>query len=328
MRKKAITTALFISILCFSVCLFAVDHEIKDIEKKTFQVKPGGKLYLYNQDGKVEIESWNKNEVEVIVTKRVRDRNRDREEELMEDIEITYRHSGDDVDIRNRTFEGRNRFNIDVFGSGRSRYIIVDFEIKVPENYNIELVNDDGNVDLKNLTGEISVEMDDGDTWLNNITSDDMEINVDDGDVFFENVKKASEKSVFTVECDDGRVTFDNCEAASVDIRNDDGRIEMNDLKLTKLFAIVDDCDIKGDIIPVGKIEVDIRTDDGDVEIYLPGDISAYFDLSSNGGRIRTDFDVEVERRDGRSWVRERVGGGESEIRIDVEDGYISVKRN
>ncbi|MCP4727955.1 MAG: DUF4097 domain-containing protein [bacterium] len=326
MLKKLSLPAFLFMLFSFSMTVFAVDLEIKDVEKKNFKVSPGGKLFLYNQDGRIDIESWDKDEVEVIVTKRVRDRNSDREEELMEEIDITYEHSGDDVDIRNRTFERRgNRFD-DIFGSGRNRYIIIDFEIKVPENYNIELVNDDGDVELRNLSGDVSVEMDDGDTRLSNIKSDEIELNIDDGDVFLENISKLSDNSVINVECDDGRVIFEQCEAASVEIRNDDGRVELNELKLTKLFIIVDDCDVDGEIVPVGKVDIDIRTDDGDVDLYLPQNISAYFDLTSSDGRIRTNFDVEVEHRDDRSWVRERVGGGESEIRIDADGGYISIK--
>ena len=70
---------------------------------------------------------------------------------------------------------------------------------------------------------------------------------------------------------------------------------------------------------------MDIRSDDGNVAVYLEPGISATYDINVDDGHIRVDLKgVEDEKQDDH-WASGKIEGGEGRIRIRTEDGNVFI---
>ena len=88
----------FLLIIFFSSLVFQHNlnaSTVRDTFKKNIDFKEGGFLSLSNSNGDIEIESWDKNEVEIIAYKRVKAEDKETAAKLMERLKIDIReHDG------------------------------------------------------------------------------------------------------------------------------------------------------------------------------------------------------------------------------------------
>lgn len=157
---------------------------------------------------------------------------------------------------------------------------------------NIVLSVDDGNIRVRGLEGEIDIKLDDGDLDLDNIKSRRIEVDYDDGNIEIENVNAQGfkENDILIITGDDGDVNLRNCKFDDIEINLDDGSVILYNIDLANLYVDIDDGDFESMMDVQNRGRVRVKVDDGDVELRLPEDISAYFNLFAYDGRIRTDF--------------------------------------
>ncbi|MGB0495785.1 MAG: hypothetical protein ACPGJI_05455, partial [Kangiellaceae bacterium] len=86
---------------------------------KSYSVESGGSLYIASDSGKIEIETWDKDKVDVKITKK------SRKEARLDEFNINIEKSGNDVSI-----EGEGEWN--------SR-VSVKYFIKVPKEFDLDL---------------------------------------------------------------------------------------------------------------------------------------------------------------------------------------------
>ena len=128
---------------------FATADDLR--QEQSFTVTKGGTLYLDSDAGSLDIESHDRDTVEVFVEKYGRD---------ADDFSVTFEQRGDDV-----------RIDGDRDGGWYSR-LNVRFRIKVPEEYNVDVKTGGGSIDLGNLNGQVNARTSGGSISLGNIQGD------------------------------------------------------------------------------------------------------------------------------------------------------------
>lgn len=138
-------------------------NTVHETFRKNISFNPGGFLSLENTNGSVEVVSWDKNEIEIVAYKEVRAGDRSTAEKLMEKIEIDIRESENEIIIKThfpKSSSSNGLFGW-LFGKGGNS-ISVEYEIKVPENIDLNLHTTNGGVIVDNIEGRLRLETTNG----------------------------------------------------------------------------------------------------------------------------------------------------------------------
>ncbi len=303
--------------------------EIHEEEVQTVPLRSGARFTIRMGDGAVRLSTWNKDEAEIHILRRVWASNRRRAQERMEELEVEVRRHGDDVQVvvydrgERREVSFWDLFNPETWQSDRGAE--VEFDVRVPEGVRIWIEADDADIQITGKQARLSISVDDGDVELQKVASDYVRIETDDGDVDLYDVSVPEGR--IAIVTDDGRVRLEDCEARDVDAETDDADVVL----LGCIFERFDARTAGGDVElePVLKRTERIRadTEEGDVIVVLPEDADADLDLETASGRIRSDFDVRIDRTDEGERVRDRIGGGDVRIVVTTEDGDIILEK-
>jgi len=113
----------------------------------------GEKVSLDNVNGKIVIEAWQKNKVEIKADIKVRASDKREAERYMEKIEIVVRKNNNRMDIRVDRPDSQGGHFLDwVFGPGKPN-CTVDFWIKIPYDTDIEATSVNGSIEALDIRG-------------------------------------------------------------------------------------------------------------------------------------------------------------------------------
>ena len=148
-------------LMAFIVFGLSIMHaqELQRSINKNFPLKAGGKLHIDNSYGTVKLNSWDKNEVAIEVTISVKGGTSERAEELLEDIDILFNTSTDEVRAitqlpeKNRSWWKSFRF----FGVSKLDYSI-DYLVQMPQAAELHIDNAYGNIYLDETDGITQLE--------------------------------------------------------------------------------------------------------------------------------------------------------------------------
>jgi len=139
-------------------CLFvsAVAWANPHLLERSFDVEPGGTLYIDSDSGKIEIVSHRENSLEVEIVTGGRD---------ADEFEFSFEHEGSDVTIKGKKKSSwsSNWLN---FGS------TIKYLVKVPSSYNLDLKTGGGSIEVSDLTGELKAKTSGGSISLGQIDGD------------------------------------------------------------------------------------------------------------------------------------------------------------
>ncbi len=223
---------------------------LEETYSETFPLAASGRLSLENINGDVEIEGWDRDEIQIDYVKRGRDR------EALERVKVEIDATADRVSIETDWESSR----------GWNDHAEVDFTIWLPRTTRldeIELVN--GSLGVRGVAGDLHASLVNGDLKATELS----------GDVELETVNGSLEVSL--------------------------ARLEAN--QTVRLDSV-----------------------NGSVDLILPGNIDADVSAETVHGRIKNDFDLEVER--GRyvgSSMRGVLGRGGARIELENVNGSISL---
>ncbi|MBN1482846.1 hypothetical protein EH223_13095 [candidate division KSB1 bacterium] len=112
----------------------------------------GEKVTVETVNGKIFIETWQQDAVDVYAEIEVRSTSKSEAREFMDDVEIIVRRRGDDLDIRVEKPHDKSSGIWDWF-SGDKPNLTVNFSIKVPEQMDIEASSVNGAIDVLGIEG-------------------------------------------------------------------------------------------------------------------------------------------------------------------------------
>ena len=257
----------------------------------TVAVPANARLHLKNDAGRIEVTSWNRNELRIQAEHGSRDQ-----------IEIERRNGV--VTVRASRSRGRP---------------IVDYRLTVPASMSlvvggvhaeVHVTGVQGDIQAESVEGDITIRGGGGAMRLNSVEGDiivdgargRVQINGVDGDISVSNV--VGDVSVETI---DGDLTLENVDATNVDASTVDGDIVY-----------------RGTIKDGGRYR--FTSHDGDLMLAVPAGINATVSVATFDGDFESDFSVRLERTQGRRF-RFVLGSGSATVELESFDGAIRLRR-
>lgn len=322
-----------ITVMLISLAATAWSVEVSRSEERTIDFAYGGTISVTADEGDIIIRGWDKEEVHLKITKHAYARSEREAEYILDRIEIRIQESKDRLIIREEHFDSRHRFNFfdvferDFWREGRWRSAVVDYELMVPRRIEMNLESDEGDVDVNNTEGPMSIEVDEGDVVLESVSSDDLEIRVDEGFVDVNDVEGTS-RSYWKMETDEGTIRIENAVVSEMDIGTDEGEIIAENIEVEEFWLSADEGDIEIDFLPAEDGDYRIQTDEGDVDVILPEDANLGVRIRSEEGRIDSDFDLSIRRHNDSETMEGVIGRKEGSLRATTDDGDIIIRRS
>lgn len=266
-------------------------------ETHTFTVGSNPRVTLDTFDGSIEVHSWDRDEVEVVVEKQAQD------EALLQQIVVDQSQEGDGVTLRVRGPASRSGINIGIVYSPSAKLLVA-----LPKSAALDLKSGDGSISVEDVSGTLVLWSGDGSIVGRRLTGD-VRARSDDGSI---RLRETSGK---------------------VDAETRDGSIVVNGT-LTHLRAKTGDGSVRIGAERGSTLEDDwvVETEDGSVEVRLPEGVSAVVDASTSDGSIRSNYpgltvprrtdDDRVRGDDGRQ-LTATLGQGGRTLRVRTGDGSI-----
>lgn len=290
--------------LSLLVALTALAGE--DTVRKGFNVQPGGTLRLDARFGSVKIVSGGTGlAVEVVRTAHGR-----RSEEMIREHKIDFKQSGDDVSITS-DFENRwDRWFSD---------FDVQWNIRVPAKYNVDVRTSGGSIDLANIGGTVAARTSGGSVHISGAS----------GEIL-------AHTSGGSIDIGDS--------AARVDVRTSGGSIHLGhvggevlartsggDIRIEDAAGRVDASTSGGSIQasisrqPAGDSR--LSTSGGGVTVKIAGGIGVDLDAHASGGGVHAELPVTIQGTQDDDSLHGRIGNGGPKLVLRSSGGGIHVRR-
>jgi DUF4097 and DUF4098 domain-containing protein YvlB len=271
------------------------------IERFTFEVTGEPKVEVRLDDGSIEVVGTSSEEVLVTVIKKARGPSTEAAAALLEQVHVEAYQRDQTIRVEVREAAGWELEHGSV--SFRTGYLSADVEIRVPEEISLELMTEDGRIDIEHVEGRVEAESEDGRVQLRDV------------------------RGVGRIRTSDGTVIGTELEG-DFEISSDDGRIEL-DGRFGGLRAETSDGSIKVRCDTDMRSPTEdwtLRTYDGSVTLGLPRNISAELDVSTGDGRIENELDL-TDLEETEESMRGRMGDGGRLILIRTSDGSIRLQK-
>ena len=210
--------------------------EAEELFERELEVSPEGELLLK--------KSWEKPAVRIQATKYARGRT---EEEAQENA----RQIG--IDVRQDKHTLRIDTNIPFLGHAQAMGGRVDYEISIPQRFNLKLQSMSGDVKTKGTHGNVKIDIKSGDVIVQEIQGD-VEVACLSGDVIMENIKGNS-----TVKSLSGDVAGKDIAGGNTKFNLHSGNVDLTRLQGNLILA-----SLSGDVhlvdMDCGKVEVDSKS--------------------------------------------------------------------
>jgi len=315
-------------IYCFSVRTFG--SEIKKTETKTFEMTPGGYISVEGDEGFIRVSSWDKSKVYLVMTRRAWGRSKQEAERLLEKIDVRINNFNNRLEIKlvklkeGKDFSFWDLLDPDNWGkNGRSA--TVDFELTVPKEINLNLLNDEGDVEVKSVSGDVEIHVDEGNIQIMDIELSVMNLYMDEGDINGANLNNPN--GHITVEVDEGDITLADVNVKRLKTNSDEGDINIKKLTCQSCNISTDEGDVELEISPAENERYHISTDEGILIFYLPHSPDIRLDLEVEDGRIKSEYNISITQRNGSQRCRDKLGNGSSFLEASADEGTIFLRK-
>lgn len=272
------------------ICASPVFAGPKDAQRQSFEVKPGGRLHMEVDRGKILITSGKTDRVEVTVHRELSRGSQKQAQEVFDQHKVEIDQNGSDVTIHaaSPAWKGwRNPFN----------RLNVEYTIIVPDHYHLDLHTGGGSVEITGIQGEVKAR-----TGGGSVTLHDAEGNVDlqsgGGSLHLDDVR-----GEIVARTGGGSISADSVSGA-IQASTGGGNISVN-------------------LTSQPKSKSNLRTGGGNVSLTLGRDVAVDLRARTGGGRIRSDFPGETGND--RHRLVARINGGGPEFVVETGGGGIQI---
>jgi DUF4097 and DUF4098 domain-containing protein YvlB len=289
-------TCALLAALALGACTINGTEETA-IERFSFEVSDNPRVEVTLDDGSIEVIGTSSKELAVTVIKRARGPNAEAAASLLEQLHVEAYQRDTTVRVEAReaaSWEWEQR-GISI----RSGSLRADVEIRAPEELDLELVTDDGRIEIERVQGRIEAESEDGRVQLRDVQGA-VRIRTSDGSVIGSGLK-----GNFEISSADGRIELDG-RFGGLRAETSDGSVRVR-------------CDPD---MPSPTEDWTLRTYDGSVTLTLPRNISAELDASTGDGRIENELELEALEKTEQT-LRGRLRDGGKLILVRTSDGSI-----
>jgi DUF4097 and DUF4098 domain-containing protein YvlB len=327
--KQSISTLILLCII--SLPLSGQGREIKKDISRSFDVHRGTVLHLKHGDGNVNMNSWDKDVVEIKVHYRASYSTVGAGGKR--DFDVEFSQSGNDIYVT-----GKETGTVSI-GIHFQRQYEYEYTIQGPAYLDLDVNGEDGNLFINDWNSVIHIDGEDGDVELRNIQSDDAVIRLEDGDTSLNDFK-----GFLTLSAEDGDVKMNDCAftackihledgditgrelSGDFDLKLEDGDARLDDVSLSEFQCTTQDGDVVLGVQKADKIQCEISTDDGDVLLRLDRDISARVEINTDDGGIRFDVPGQSDYKKKKNHLSAVIGDGDGWIRVSTGDGNVTMR--
>jgi DUF4097 and DUF4098 domain-containing protein YvlB len=270
----------------------------KKIEK-SFSVEPNGNLVIEADEGNIAITGTDGKEVVVHVTARGSD-------ELLQKFDVSFNQEGNTVRV-----DGRKERRYFRFFNNNS--LDVQFDIKLPVNFNLNLHTSGGDIVVHNVKGRIDGETSGGDLDLTSLEGP-VKLSTSGGNV---TVHDAS--GDLTLETSGGNIQGESLNG-TMRLETSGGNIELRDSD-GKLHASTSGGNIRVKL--KDNKGIDLSSSGGNLSLLLPKSISADIHAEATGGDVNCDFQFSGKLKEGT--LKGKINGGGNAIDLETSGGDITI---
>ena len=282
-----------------TAALFGADRKYE----KKYQVSSGGTLVVNTDQGSVSVVGTSGTEVSILVELHGGARE-------VENFEITSEQTSSGVDVQGR----RHKSGWSWFGGSN---LEAQFTISVPHEYHLKLRTSGGDVDVKNVKGQVEGKTSGGNVRTKT-TEGAADLQTSGGDITAEDVK-----GDLRAQTSGGDVRIKNI-VGGVDAGTSGGNVSVSDV----------DGGVKAETSG-GNVTVSVRgmnkgvhaeTSGGNVTIEIAKTVGATIDASTSGGEVECDLPVTVTGKIRSTSIRGTVNGGGNTIYAHTSGGNVRIR--
>ena len=275
--------------------------------QRKFNVAPGGTLYLETDVGDVRINTGSGG-VNVDIKRRART------DEIMQDFDVTFEQSGNDVTVRAKYDRPSSKwFNW-------SNDLDADFVITVPATYNLQIKTSGGDLRIANLTGQVRARTSGGSIDLGNIDGT-VDARTSGGDVSLAGASGRADLRTSGGSIEVGRVTGDlsaHTSGGGIKIDEAGGAID----------AVTSGGSIRARLAQQPRGDSRLSTSGGSIYLSVPANAAVDLDARTSGGDVETDVPVTVLGMKSDSTLQGKINGGGPRLTLRSSGGGIRLTRS
>jgi DUF4097 and DUF4098 domain-containing protein YvlB len=304
--------------------------EVQKTEEKTFPMQAGGSVTVQADEGDITIQSWEKSEILVKITKRAWSRRRLEAEKILDKIQVEMLLDGNRLVIcepEQQRNEDSNFFDFLENGRfGQERGYSVDYDLTIPRGVDIRAEADEGDITVSGTSGGLVLNTDEGDVKVDDVDILSGKIETDEGDVRVRGVRSKGQEAI-VIETDEGDIGVTDGNIDELDASADEGRIGLENVRAQKLQLSADEGDVRADFTPRTDGSYVIETDEGSVRLTVPADASLEVDLETENGRADSDFDLSRGETDSGDRIEGRLRDGNAKLQVYAGDGDVVLRK-
>ncbi len=270
--------------------------------EKVFTVQENGEVNVDADAGSVKIESWDKNEVSIVVEVEGSD-------SRAEKYKVEFRQEGNTVyvtgKVRDKSFFKWHVGNLEAL-----------YTIYTPKRFNSKVNTSGGNVESKNLVGRSELTTSGGNVRVEKLEGETI-LSTSGG-----NVEAMSVNGNIEAETSGGNVFLESI------VGNVKGYTSGGDVEFIGIDGRVQGGTSGGNVTVKVSGEnkgIDVETSGGDIDIFIKEGIGADIDAETSGGSVDCDLPVTVRGKVRESELHGKINGGGNPLRASTSGGSIHI---
>ncbi len=298
----------------FCLCCLSFGR-IEDSMNRTFSVGSGGTLTLGSDIGSIQVQGGNEDSVDIEVLRQVKTNNQKKADEILEDFDIRFRQSGNDVSIQ-ATYKKRG---LRRFWSRIGNTLRVRFIVSVPSDYNVDLNTKGGSISVQDLQGEVSSDTSGGSLTFDKITGD-ITGKTSGGSISIGRVAGRS-----NIRTSGGSIRISLADGP-VDAHTSGGSITIEEV-MGSIKAHTSGGSVRARISKQPESDCSLTTSGGSITVHLSEGFGLDLDAKTSGGHVRTEIPLTVSGEISKRAVRARMNDGGPQLYLRTSGGSIYLKR-
>lgn len=324
-KKILLVLNIMLLAIIFIVLASARAGEMTKIER-SFTVKAGGTLMLESDIGSIKVQSVTDEKVRVELRQEFRGWDDDDIKDFMEDFQIDFEQTGDDVTV---TAHLERRWK-DLW-----EHVKVEFYIEVPSKYNVDLNTSGGSISVEDLEGEIRAETSGGSLNFGSIlgpvhgktSGGSISLHKSDGDVYVKtsggSISMGDVNGNVEAHTSGGSISMERVKG-SVEAETSGGSVHIDEVD-GPLNASTSGGSMTAYITKQPDSDCSMKTSGGSITVYLPPDISVDVDAKTSWGKVESDFEVLVSGSQKKNQLRGEIQDGGPELYLRTSGGNIYI---
>ena len=315
MKELLLSSAL----AAISLALFATGAAQADTAHQSFDVAPGDRLIVDTEWSAIEVHTWDRPEVELVV-------------ERADKLDLAY-----DQEAGTTTIRGRKKDTglFDFFGLAKGRAPL--FRLTVPRQHDLELSTSGGGIEVDDLQGRVSARTSGGSLSFGHIEGP-VEGKTSGGSISLKSCSGTASVSTSGGSIRIGEVDGEvraKTSGGSIHISRAQGSVHAktsgSSIKVDEMLGPIEARTSGGSIRaqlsqqPHGPCH--LGTSGGNVEVSFAADIGLQVDARTSGGRVSTDFPVVPQGTLDKNSLKGSINGGGPLMTLRTSGGSIRLRK-